>query len=192
MIATGNSTHMVWIDTVSKDVLSTDSYLNLETIYTNGVVKYPLEIYNTLDGCRSLPLFKTIVISPLPTPSIKGKTEICLGEKEILYFNSNFTAQSNYVWKIQGNGIDYTKDNESNSILVDWYTSGIDTVMLSETNQYGCSADTTLLVYIAEYPKPLFKMESLGVERLVKFVNQSTQAPIIDGNNGIDMDMQLS
>ncbi|MCK9563144.1 MAG: hypothetical protein M0R02_10555, partial [Bacteroidales bacterium] len=30
MIATGNSTHMVWIDTVSKDVLSTDSYLNLE------------------------------------------------------------------------------------------------------------------------------------------------------------------
>ncbi len=101
--------------------------------------------YTDANGCTGIaPASNTINLAPLPTPSftVEPSNPVCLND-EVTYTTQ--VGQFDYDWDIPGTqGIDYNITgggigNNSNTVTIEWLTSGSKTVTVNYTDPNGCS-----------------------------------------------------
>jgi predicted transcriptional regulator len=79
----------------------------------------------------------TVIVNPLPTPSISGDLTICVGETTRL----TASVGSSYSWS-----------NASTSAFIDVTPTSTTTYSITITNEFGCNADTSVVVTVNELP----------------------------------------
>jgi len=88
----------------------------------------------------------TIQVNDYPKPKINGPENVCANSKGNVY--STVAGMENYQWSVSSGGvISSVNTPESNSITVDWKSSGNQTVSLNY-NHSGCSALSPSVVNI--------------------------------------------
>ncbi|MCH8904955.1 MAG: gliding motility-associated C-terminal domain-containing protein, partial [Bacteroidetes bacterium] len=81
-----------------------------------------------------------VTIFPLPTiKTISGDMRVCDFDAGLVY-SVNDTAGSIYTWNLQGGTI--TSGNGTNTITIDWDSSGTYQLSVVEVNPFGCIGDT--------------------------------------------------
>lgn len=98
-------------------------------------------------GCDTT-VSKNIHIDPKPSPAISGKDTICTNATTA--YTTTGSSGSSYNWTVSGGTIQSGKSTDS--ITVNWGSSGSGTVKLKQTNAEGC--DTTVTKDITIDPKP--------------------------------------
>ncbi len=111
--------------------------------------------YTNSNGCvAATPTVKTVIVNPLPVPTITGNTSICLGPANYTYTTE--PAMSSYSWTVSAGG-SIISGAGSNAILVNWSTAGSKSVTVSYSiPSTGCSAaiPTSKAVTVNELPVP--------------------------------------
>lgn len=103
-------------------------------------------------GCGSVNASGTIVVNPLPTPTLSIVSDAC-AQDNVIYTTE--AGQNSYVWSIGGTlGVDYSiisgGGSTNNTITIKWISSGSKTVSVNYTNGNGCIgtvAQTTTTVH---------------------------------------------
>ena len=96
-------------------------------------------------------LTATIVVNPLPVPTITGPTPVCVGSTGSSYVTE--TGKSAYTWSVTGGTI--TSGAGTNTILVTWTTSGAESVSVNYTDANGCTAASPTSKAITVNPTPI-------------------------------------
>ncbi len=93
-------------------------------------------------GCNGTPQSKSIVINAVPLPVlVLGNAILCEGDT-IQYYYTLLTAGSIYNWNVTGGVL--VSGQGTDSILVNWGTAGIGSIVVLETNLAGCTSDTSI------------------------------------------------
>lgn len=101
--------------------------------------------YTDANGCTGLsPASNTLNLDPLPAPSfsLEPSNPVCLND--VVTYTTQ-TGQSDYSWTISGSlGTDYNITGGgigtgSNTVTIEWLTSGSKTVTVNYTDGNGCS-----------------------------------------------------
>lgn len=131
--------------TITAGGISTSSNTVTVQWLTNGVKTVTVN-YTDANGCTGIaPASNTITLDPLPAPSftVEPSNPVCLNDA-VTYTTEG--GQNNYVWDIPGaSGSDYTITGGgvgSNSVTIQWLSSGSKTVTVNYTDINGCSIPT--------------------------------------------------
>jgi hypothetical protein len=93
-----------------------------------------------------------VTIQALPMPLINGRISVCATSKDESYSVPNVPGH-NYQWFSPTKG-KITSSMNSNTLSIQWLSSGIDSVKVRQTNPLtGCYKDTMLMVTINELPR---------------------------------------
>jgi uncharacterized protein (TIGR02145 family) len=108
---------------------------------TNTVGTFTYNLISVQDGsattCSQLQAGSaTITINSLPVPTITGPGSVCLNSTTT-YFTE--PGMVNYVWSITAGGI-ITGGGTTNTITVQWNTSGMNTIHVNYHDANGCTA----------------------------------------------------
>ncbi|WP_075349019.1 PKD-like domain-containing protein [Algoriphagus marinus] len=177
--STSNSLTLVWLTQGSKQV-----FLK----------------YSNSSGCSAAAFISSpISVSPLPTPTfiIEPADDYCLGE--VLTYTTQ-SGRTNYNWNLSGiQGTDYTITAggiNSNSISIEWLTTGSKTVTVNYENSNGCVGNTAAsnTIEINSLPVPTFTTAPSGPVCIGQEVTYTTQSGsdisdydwTISGDEGID------
>ena len=79
----------------------------------------------------------SLVVNPLQVPVISGLSSVCQGAMGILYTTQ--AGMTGYAWAVS-NGGNIITGAGTNSITVNWYTNGPQTVMVNYISGLGCNA----------------------------------------------------
>jgi hypothetical protein len=155
--------------------------------------EYIYHISQTIDECESDKRKVTIIASPIPSPVIFGAEEVC-EYSTYTYTIQNNNASSIYTWNITGDQMVYEipeadAGKAGYSKTVDWTSTGIDTIRLTEQNQYGCKDSVEKIVYIAPTPQASFITQNDEQEGLIQFIN--TTKPHIIAENDIEREIPV-
>ena len=158
---------------------------------------YEFELYDidAVSGCESERVSLSFEVTPAANPKIVGRTEFCLQAIEEMYAVETAAQGSDYFWKTSGNQYNYSKDGNpySPNRYVDWYGVGIDTLYVYERTYAGCEGYDTLVVFIADYPKPYYTWTLPSASATIEFTDSSYQAPIIAQNpDGTQVEIPLT
>lgn len=147
---------------------------------------YEFELYDidAVSGCESERVQLSFEITPPANPQIIGRNEFCLQAIEEMYAIKTAARGSDYFWKTSGSHYNYSKDGNpySPNRYVDWHGVGIDTLSVYERTYAGCEGYDTLVVFIADYPKPYYTWSFQSASTTIEFTDSSYQAPIIAKN----------
>lgn len=125
---------------------NTDSIrVNWHSGNDTGVIKLT---ETNLSNCDST-VRDSIYIAPKPRPAITGRDTLCAFSGPHAYTTSGSSGNT-YNWTVTGGTIQHGTGTDS--ITVQWHSSGTGTVKLKETNASGC--DTTVVKDIHIDPKP--------------------------------------
>jgi len=119
-----------------------------------------------------------------PTPKIVGRDSVCENSYHEVYNISSKTqnSSSKYEWIVTGNVINYSIDAlQQYRRGVDWISSGVETIYVSETGKEGCIGYDSMTVRVAAPPTALFLDEAETVEGTIYYYNKSEQKPIMNG-----------
>jgi hypothetical protein len=117
---------------------------------TSGIQTVNVNYENTYGCYSATPGSKTVIVIPLPTPTILGPSDVCQGS------TVNYTTESgmsNYTWSISAGG-SITSGAGTNSIIVTWNTTGAQTVSVTYNNTFGCSAAAPTVYPVMVNPLP--------------------------------------
>ena len=93
-------------------------------------------------GCTSIAQDTTIVIHPAPLPAmVLGNDTLCEGDSLQVY-STPATVGSTYAWTVLGGTL--TSGQNTDSIHVNWGAPGNGSVIVLETNLFGCISDSTI------------------------------------------------
>ncbi len=97
---------------------------------------------------------KSIIINPLPTPSVSGDIVVCQGSTNNVY-STNFVSGNSYFWTVVGGvGTSFVGQN-TNQITVTWGAAGSGTVSVLETIiTTNCKVSQTRNINISPLPTP--------------------------------------
>jgi len=136
---------------------TTDNSLSL-TWLTQGTKQVFLS-YSNSNGCSAAAYISSSVsVSPLPAPTfiIEPSGDFCLSE--VVTYTTQ-SGRSNYTWYIDGTlGSDYTITAggiNTNSISIEWLSTGSKTVTVNYENSSGCSGTTPASNNIDVNPVPI-------------------------------------
>jgi len=115
------------------------------TVSVGGI--YTVTVSNDNCSATSTPL--TVTVNELPTVTIDGLAGVCFGSQEVVY--STQPGMTGYIWAVSEGGT-INSGTGSNSILVEWNTSGAQWVSVNYTNETGCSALMPTLFPIIVFP----------------------------------------
>jgi hypothetical protein len=114
--------------------------------------------YTDPNGCTGItPASNTIDLDPLPIPtfSLQPSNPVCIGDQETY---TTQAGQTNYIWTVTGTtGTDYnitvgSIGTGSNTVTIQWLTSGTKTVSVNYIDANGCtginSASNTIEISI--------------------------------------------
>ena len=109
---------------------------------SDGASNYNVVVNGTfLPGITSTSV--SLVINPLQVPVITGLSSVCQGATGIVYTTQ--AGMTGYAWSVSSGGNIITGAG-TNSITVNWYTSGPQTVMVNYISGLACNA-TIATVY---------------------------------------------
>ena len=124
---------------------------------SSGIDTVRVKQLNPLTGC-SKDTSLIITILDIPSPDINGKQSIC--EQSITEYSVPTVIGHQYEWSQIKKG-DIIGSNTSNTLSVQWKSSGIDTVRVKQLNPItGCSKDTSFQVKI--HSLPIFTINGLS------------------------------
>lgn len=93
----------------------------------------------------------TLQINPLPVVSINGPAELCQFDQTASYSASG--NENTYVWIADGGTI--TSGETEAEVWVNWTIADTVSISLSETNQFGCVANSSMEVVVKASPEPV-------------------------------------
>jgi hypothetical protein len=103
-------------------------------------------------GVPKSPGLKTIVVNPLPIPTITGQAIGCAPSDGNVYTTEpNMTG---YTWAVSAGGT-IASGSDTNSIIVTWNTTGPQTISVNYTDANGCSANSPTIKNVAVYVTPV-------------------------------------
>ncbi|MFH1120747.1 MAG: C25 family cysteine peptidase [Bacteroidota bacterium] len=147
-----NYTGMEWISsgtgTFDDPASMTPRYTPGAEDITAGSVSLTLRAWN--DICEPVGSTFTLTIRPLPEPSISGQNALCLNQSGVLY--SATTAENTYQWEIFGGSI--TEGQNASTATVTWEVAGEGVIVLTETNEFGCTQTAEYTVTVHALPTP--------------------------------------
>ena len=124
---------------------------------SQGIDTIRVKQINPLTGC-SKDTSLIITILDIPSPDINGKQSIC--EQSITEYSVPTVIGHQYEWLQLKKG-DIIGSNTSNTLSVQWKSSGIDTIRVKQLNPItGCSKDTSFQVKI--HSLPIFTINGLS------------------------------
>ena len=153
---------------------------------------YTYWITQTINTCRSLKRRVTFTVVPIPHPIIIGDSTVCEGTLAVMYNVVNSKPEETYSWEVTGDNINYSVDGtmQLHSIYADWNTQGIDSVIVTATNEQNCSSTDYRTVYIASKPYPDFEWEFPGASIVTEFTNTTIQQPVSDGDSVVQIEFE--
>ncbi|QSE96723.1 PKD-like domain-containing protein [Fulvivirga lutea] len=127
--------------------------LTLDAANVSGSVTYTIYSVNSLTGCESVGRDVIVTVTPLPTPTISGASNVCENETGVVY--STLAGQTNYIWNVSaGATVTAGGTTSDNTITVDWGSAGAESVSVNYTDANGCTAAsaTTFSVTVETLP----------------------------------------
>jgi hypothetical protein len=111
-------------------------------------------------GCDST-VVRNITINPTPVPILNGPTSVC--ERKTSTFTARFVAGATYVWNVTGGTITSTLNDTLINVL--WGVTGTGTVIVRQTNTFGCDSTVVRNITINPTPVPLISGPTAVCER---------------------------
>ncbi len=95
----------------------------------------------------------TVIVNPLPLPTISGPVSECIGVTSVAY--STESSLTGYTWTISPGGL-ITSGAGTDAIAVSWNTAGTQNVSVNYTDANGCraAAATVKIVEVHSLPLP--------------------------------------
>jgi hypothetical protein len=87
----------------------------------------------------------SLIVNPLPSPSITGLSSVCMGTTGVVYTTES--SMTGYNWTISPGGT-ITSGSGTNAITVSWETEGNQSVSVNYSNDLGCDALTPYVFYV--------------------------------------------
>lgn len=188
--AKGNN--VVWYSDIQLNILESSDNIFMPSERIPGIYTY--YVTQSENGCES---DATVVDYEVVTAdgsmlSIVGDVAVCEFDNRKVYTANG--AINNFDWGVSGE-LTYSGGNES--ILVDFYSAGLDTISLTSIDFNGCEITEELVVAVAPQPVADFVWNSTEIEGEVEYRDLSTQDPIFDKNYNrlmyiIDYDWHLA
>jgi len=127
---------------------------NTATITWTTAGTYTVSInYANSFGCIASSATKyTVTVNPIPVPIITGASSACVGTTGNIYTTQ--AGMTNYVWTVSGGVITAGGTATSNTATITWNTTGVQTVSVSYTNSFGCSAASATVYNVTVHPLP--------------------------------------
>jgi uncharacterized protein (TIGR02145 family) len=121
---------------------------------TQGTVTYHIIPTSNLGlACPGPPADYTILVDPLPAPSITGSAQACATQSVQAFSTADIPGHS-YAWSVTGGAI--TAGAGTYSVTVTWGAAGTGVLKVIETNgATGCADSTTKSVIINPLPSPV-------------------------------------
>ena len=107
------------------------------TVRWNATGSQTLSVrYTYSNGYPASATVKTVLVNPLPVPTITGSVPTCMGGSYTYITEANMTG---YTWNISEGGT-ITAGSATNSITVTWNDAGAQQVNVNYINANGCTA----------------------------------------------------
>ena len=168
-----------WLDSTNNATTPEDVIAKIKKEGT-----YSIKAYQQFGLCYSDTVTNAIKSYNTPTPKIVGRDSVCENSYHEVYNISSKTqnSSSKYEWIVTGNVINYSIDAlQQYRRGVDWISSGVETIYVSETGKEGCIGYDSMTVRVAAPPTALFLDEAETVEGTIYYYNKSEQKPIMNG-----------
>lgn len=108
--------------------------------------------YVNQDGCSAgTPTIKTVMVNPLPVPTISGNINPCVNSGNYPYTTE--TGMSGYTWSVSPGGI-ISSGAGTYKINVSWIGVGTQWVSVNYTNTFTCTAATAAIDTVEVFPLP--------------------------------------
>ena len=101
------------------------------------------------EGCDTT-LSYAVNIYPQPSPSIVGPASACTPSSHLYTLTS--ATGTTFSWTGFGGNILGSSTNDS--VMVNWNATGSGTIIVTETNSYGCDTSVQMFVDLTPYPMP--------------------------------------
>jgi hypothetical protein len=111
-----------------------------------------------------------IYVNPLPKPVIHGKDMICGSDSQI--FSTTYIPDSRWLWTIKTGKIISGRDSNIISIKPDY---GVDTIIVRETNSFGCTATATKNIIVHHNPDARFSVLADSPAYVFKAIDSNEQ-----------------
>ena len=105
----------------------------------SAIISYSV---TNLSGCNTT-VTATVVVNPLPIPTLSGPNPICPGATDTY---TTEAGQNNYVWNFTGGTLVSGGTTTDNTIEITWDQPGARTVSVNYTDANGCSGATSATV----------------------------------------------
>src|SRR5678809_226055 len=133
-----------------------DSYTPTSLERAAGFVSLVLQTTGN-GGCPAVSDTVQIILAPQPSPSITGSVILCANTS--VNYSVPVQAGNSYYWSATGGVVNGSP--ASNSTNITWSNAASGTVIITETNSYGCSATQTLNVSMVPVPNPVITGNNL-------------------------------
>jgi gliding motility-associated-like protein len=106
--------------------------------------------YNSITGCRSDTVIKTIKINPKPRPFlVVGPLSSCVGNANAYSIPNN--SSINYNWSV-GGGVITKSDVNNKNVQILWNKADTNVIKVVGVDSNGCRSDTAVIKAIVEKP----------------------------------------
>lgn len=144
--------------------------LPTDNLYCSGGEDYD-EIKKQTGGIKVIDGKEVIGVSNYIPPYERGLPCVVACEGSAVTYNTPLHAGSTYEWIVSG-AVNYTIDN--NQITVVWGAPGFGNIILTETNQAGCSISDDICIEIMDSPEALFSTFPLAVANTINICSGQT------------------
>lgn len=111
-----------------------------------------------------------VKVNPRPRPAINGDRFFCA--EKVVKYGIRSGAGSTVIWSVIGGQL--ISGQNTDTVLVEWLTSGNGTVKVIETNSFGCSDSASVSVTIYPLPVANFTASRECIGKTTSFTNTST------------------
>ncbi len=118
------------------------------TVTWNAAGLQTVSVVENDGSCSTL-----VVVIPLPTPTISGNNNLCVGTSGVVYTTQ--AGMSNYAWTVSAGGnITAGGSVTDNTVTVTWNTAGAQTVSVNYANAFNCTASSPTVYNVTVNPLP--------------------------------------
>ncbi|MCX6279818.1 MAG: PKD domain-containing protein [Bacteroidetes bacterium] len=132
--------------------------------------------YTDVNGCEAtFPTTINVFVNPSPAPAIAGPDTVCRSENSMVY--STQPGMSGYIWTVSAGG-QIVNGTGTNTIGVNWFATGNQTVSVNYSNASGCNSTNPTLFNVSVNDRPFtdFIANNVCKGSPTTFTNQSTTA----------------
>lgn len=110
--------------------------------------------YDDAEGCSALsPTVFAVTVSGLPTPSLNGTNDLCVGTAGEVYTTD--AGQNNYNWQVTGGTITLGGGPNDNTATVTWTDAGNQTISVNYEDANGCTAASPAVLNVTVNALPI-------------------------------------